>query len=178
MSHPCCPNPVVLQQLYAGPLGAHIDTCAQQLLDQGYACWTAKYTMRLLADLSGWLQRHALTATDLNEPRVDDFLQDRYHRCRPHRNDRSVPRRLLEQLRDHGVIPAPVVDTDTWASDRIACDFQHYLLPQRGLAPTTVCDSRDTVRRFLGARFGTQPLRWEALSTQDVTTFMLQQARR
>jgi len=42
MSHPWCPNPVVWQQLSAGPLGAHIDTCAHQLLDQGYASWTAK----------------------------------------------------------------------------------------------------------------------------------------
>lgn len=42
MSHPCCPNPVVWQRLYAGPLGAHIDTFAHQLLDQGYASWTAK----------------------------------------------------------------------------------------------------------------------------------------
>jgi len=35
MSHPFCPNPIVLQQLYTGPLGAHIDTFAQQLLAQG-----------------------------------------------------------------------------------------------------------------------------------------------
>ena len=42
MRHPFCPNPIVLQQLYTGPLGAHIDTFAQQLLAQGYASWTAK----------------------------------------------------------------------------------------------------------------------------------------
>jgi hypothetical protein len=52
MSPPFCPNPIVLQQLYTGPLGAYIDPFAQQLLTQGYASWTAKYTMRLLADLS------------------------------------------------------------------------------------------------------------------------------
>ena len=34
--------------------------------------------VRLLANLSRWLQRHALTAMDLNEQRVDAFLQDRY----------------------------------------------------------------------------------------------------
>jgi hypothetical protein len=104
MRHPCCPNPGVWQQLSAGPLGAHIDTFAHQLLDQGYASWTAKYMVRLLADLSRWLQRHALTATDLNEQRVDAFLQDRYRRYHTHRNDRSVMRRLLGQLREQGVI--------------------------------------------------------------------------
>ena len=77
MRHPFCPHPIVLQQLYTGPLGAHIDTFAQQLLAQGYASWTAKYTMRLLADLSCWLQRQPLAITDLDEQRVDDFLQGR-----------------------------------------------------------------------------------------------------
>jgi hypothetical protein len=42
MSHPCCPNPVVLQPLDTGPLGPPIDTFAQQVLTQGYAIWTAK----------------------------------------------------------------------------------------------------------------------------------------
>ena len=74
-----CPNPAVSQRLSTGPLGAHIDTFAQQLSAQGYARWTAKYTMRLLADLSSWLQRHALTATELNEQHaLRRFLQDRY----------------------------------------------------------------------------------------------------
>ena len=69
-----CPNPAVLQPLDAGPLGAHSDTFAQQVGHQGYASWTAKYTLRVLADLSHWLQQHALAATDLNEQRVNDFL--------------------------------------------------------------------------------------------------------
>ncbi|MFQ5937092.1 MAG: tyrosine-type recombinase/integrase [Acidiferrobacterales bacterium] len=178
MSHPFCSNPVVLQRLYACPLGAHIDTFAQQLLAQGYARSTAKYTMRLLVALSSWLQQHALSPADLNEQRVEAFLQHRYRRCRPNRSDRSILRRLLTQLRDHGVTPVPVVETDTSACNRIACDFQHYLLHQRCLAPTTVGDYLDTVRHFLRERCGTQPLRLEALQPQDITRFMVQQARR
>lgn len=134
--------------------------------------------MRLLADLSRWLQGQALTVTDFNEQPVDDFLRDRCRRCRPHRNDQPILRRLLEQLRDYGVLPVPGVETKTRACDRSACDVQHYLLQQRGLAPTTVRYSLDTVRRFLGERFGTHPLRLAALCPQDVTSFMLQQARR
>jgi site-specific recombinase XerD len=76
------------------------------------------------------------------------------------------------------VIPVPAVETTSHACDRLACDFQHYLLHQRGLTSTTVRYYLDTVRRFLGERFGTQPLRLEALCPRDVTSFMLQQARR
>src|SRR5881296_753682 len=112
MIEPFCPNPVILQQLYTGPLRTSIDAFAHQLLHQGYARWTTKYTMRLLADLSSWLQRHTLLATDLNEQRMQAFLHDRYQRCRAHREDRAALRRLRAHLREQGVIPIPMVESD------------------------------------------------------------------
>lgn len=178
MSHPFCPNPVMLQQLYTGPLGAHINTFAQQLVDQGYASWTAKYMMRLLADLSCWLQRHTLAAKDLNEQRISEFLQDRYRCYRVHREDCSTLSRLLDHLRDQDLIPARVTKAPTEPYHRIACDFQQYLIQQRALAPSTVRYYHDTVRRFLHSRFGSQPLRLEGLNSQDITDFMLQQTLR
>ena len=78
MIDPSCPNPALVQQLYAGPLGAHIDTFSERLLAQGYASSTPKYAMRLLADLSAWLQQQSLAVDDVDEPRVEDFLQARY----------------------------------------------------------------------------------------------------
>jgi len=62
--------------------------------------------------------------------------------------------------------------------DRLACDVQPSWLHQRGLAPTTVRDDRDTVRRVLGERLGREPLRLEALGPHDGTTCMVPQARR
>lgn len=61
------PNPIVVQRLQAGPLSAHIDTFAQQLFDQGYALWTVKYSVRLLADLTTWMQQQGLAITELAE---------------------------------------------------------------------------------------------------------------
>lgn len=61
------PNPIVVQRLQAGPLSAHIDTFAQQLFDEGYALWTVKYSVRLLADLTTWMQQQGLAITDLAE---------------------------------------------------------------------------------------------------------------
>lgn len=177
MIEPFCPNPVILQQLYTGPLRTSIDAFAHQLLHQGYASWTTKYTMRLLADLSSGLQRHTLLATDLNEQRMHAFLHDRYQRCRAHREDRAALRRLLAHLREQGVIPIPMVEIDRGMHSHIACDFQHYLLHQRCLAPRTVQSYLDTVQRFLGSRFGALPLRLEGLYARDVTAFMVQQAQ-
>lgn len=178
MSKQFCPNPVVLQRLSAGPLRAHINAVGQQLSQQGYTSSSAQYTMRLLADLSSWLLRQALTVADCNEQLASEFLQDRYRRCRPHLHDRAALRRLLEHLRDQGIIPIPIVATETYDSDRLVGDFQHYLLEQRCLAPTTVDYYIKTIQSFLRERFSTQPLNVEALCPQDITDFMIQQARR
>jgi integrase len=134
--------------------------------------------LRLLAALHRGLQQQALTAEDLNEPRARAFLPDRSGCCRPHRNDRPVFRRLLKHLRDQGVIPAHGIAPKARTRSGIARDFQPSWLPQRGLAPTTVAYDLDTVRRFLSARCGVQPLRLEALCPQDVTRFIVPQAHR
>ena len=173
-----CPNPVVLQRLLAGPLRTHINAIAQQLSQQGYTSSSAKNAMRLLDDLSSWLLRQALTAADFNEQLASKFLQDRYRRCRPHLHDRAALRRLLEHLRHQGIIPIPIVTTATYDSDRLVGDFQHYLIEQRCLAPTTVDYYLKTVQSFLRERFSTQPLNLEALCPQDITDFMIRQARR
>src|SRR6266436_4734057 len=147
------------------------------MLGQGYASSTAKYAMRVLAAFSTWLQRQDLTVTDLNEQHVEDFLYYHPWRRRPRRSDRSVLGQLIAQLRDHGVIPLPVVEAHHCACERVTGDLQHYLLHQRCLVPATVSSSLDVVRRFLHDRFGSHPLRLEALSTQDITDFMVRQHR-
>src|SRR5437899_9150 len=113
-----------------------------------------------------------------NEQLASEFLQDRSRRCRPHLHDRAALRRLLEHLRHQGIIPIPIVQTDTYDSDRLVGDFQHYLIEQRCLAPTTVDYYLKTVQSFLRERFSTQPLNLEALCPQDITDFMIRQARR
>ncbi len=172
------PNPIVVQRLQAGPLSAHIDTFAQQLFDEGYALWTVKYSVRLLADLTTWMQQQELTITDLSELPVHTFFQHRYQiRC-PHRDDRAILKKLLAYLRTVGVIAAPVKAVADPAYTSIVQAFQQYLVCQRNLAPSTIQHYLNTVVRFLIQRFGIQPPNPDALCAQDVTGYMLQQARR
>lgn len=172
------PNPIVVQRLQAGPLSAHIDVFVQQLFDEGYALWTAKYAVRLLADLATWMQQQGLTITKLAEQPVNTFFQHRYQNRRPHRDDQSLLKKLLAHLRATGVIAAPVKAVADPAYTSIVQAFQQYLVCQRNLAPSTIHYSLDTVVRFLSQRFGTQLPNLDALCAQDVTSFMLQQARR
>ena len=168
------PNPIVVQRLQAGPLSAYIDTFAQQLFDEGYALWTVKYSVRLLADLTTWMQQQGLAIKDLAELPVHTFFQHRYQLRRPHRDDRAILKKLLVHLRTLGVIAASVKAI----GDPIVQAFQQYLIYQRNLAPSTIHYYLNTVVRFLNQRFGTQPPNPDVLCAQDVTGFMLQQARR
>lgn len=172
------PNPGVLRRLRAGPLGAHIDTIAQQLSDQGFAVATGRYALRLLAALSTWLQDRGLGIAQLDEAAVDTFLQHRYRSRRPSAEDHPTLVRLLASLREAAVIPALAtrVETDEYAVIKQA--FQAHLIGQRNLAPSTVGSYLETVGRFLGWRFATQSLALGTLCADDVNRFMLEQARR
>lgn len=102
------PNPIVVQRLQAGPLSADIDTFAQQLFGKGYALWTVKYAVRLLADLTTWMQKQGFTITDLSELPVHTFIQDRYQIRRLHREDQAILKKLLTYLRTENIIAATV----------------------------------------------------------------------
>ncbi|MGZ8172893.1 tyrosine-type recombinase/integrase [Methylobacter sp.] len=172
------PNPIVVQRLQAGPLNTHIDTFAQQLFDAGYALWTVKYAVRLLADLTTWMQQQGLAITDLTELPVNTFFQHRYQLRCPHRDDQAILKKLLVHLRMLGVIAAPVKAIGDPAYASIVQAFQQYLIYQRNLAPSTIHSYLNTVEHFLSQRFETMSPNLDALCAQDVTGFMLQQARR
>ncbi len=172
-----CPNPAIAQRLSAGPLGKYIDAFVRQWSEQGYCVWWLKYAMRLLVDLSTWLQQEPVALTALDEQHAERFLQARYQRYRPMRSDRAILKQLLEQLRAAELIGAPIVDVDHHQRQQIEEQFQHYLRHQRGLAEATVHGYQATVRRFLDACFGTQAPRLETLCADDIARFMLQQTR-
>lgn len=172
------PNPVIVQRLQAGPLSAHIDNFAQQLFNEGYSLWTMKYATRLLADLTTWMQQQGFTITDLAELPVNAFFQCRYQIRRPHRDDGAILKKFLAHLRTHDVIAVPVKATGDPAYANIVQAFQQYLIYQRNLAPLTIRYYLNTVVCFLNQRFGAQLPNLDALCAQDVTGFMLLQARR
>jgi hypothetical protein len=132
------PNRAVLEKLHAGPLSAHSDAFALELLDRGYTPWTATYAMRLLATLSTWLVQEGLAIRDPNEAAFDAFLRCRDREFRPHREDRAVLARFLGHLREKGVITPAAERQGTDARSCIREAFQQHLIGQRNLAPTTV----------------------------------------
>jgi len=170
---------VVLRRLQAGPLGAYVDAIVGDLADRGFAAATATYALRLLADLSTWLQGQGRGVAGLDESMVEAFLRHRYQRRRPNREDHPTLARLLAQLREAAVAAPLRPAVASGEQSAIKAAFRQHLIGQRNLAPATVRRYLDTVGRFLDGRFATSPpLELGALGAQDVNRFMLEQARR
>jgi len=176
MIHHFFPSPKVSERLYAGPLGDHIDRFARLLLDQGYATKTAQEKIRLLADLSRWLERKQLNVKDLDEQRINKYLKFRATHHAPNRYEQPTFRALLKQLRNDGLIRicAPAVNDN--ALDRIENSFGRYLVQERGLTQTTVDNYLPIVRRFLTTRFDADVIPLEKLTSEDITRFILRHA--
>lgn len=168
-------QPRSAQRLRVGPLEPHLDGYARVLAEQGYSRQLGRQKLRLVADLSRWLERKRLPVQALDEARVRQFLNARWRRRRWQSIDHCSLSRLLSQLRQTEVIAAavrPVLDSPL---HRVEEDFGRFLSQERGLAPTTLANYLPIVRRFLVSRFGSKTLRLEALRSHDVSAFILHQ---
>ena len=169
------PQPRSARRLRVGPLEPHLDGYAGALAEQGYAREVGRLKLRLVADLSRWLERKRLPVQALDEARVRQFLGARWRRRRRQRADRSSLSLLLSRLRLAGVIAPvrpPALDSPV---DRVEEGFGRFLTRERGLAPATLADYLPIVRRFLVSRFGSQTLRLDALRSHDISAFVLRQ---
>jgi site-specific recombinase XerD len=170
------PEFLVAQRSRAGSLGDHIMTFAKLLADKGYATSTTKEHLRLVADLGRWLGRRELRAVDLDERGIVRFLQHRRRRGRLPRSNGATLRVLLGLLRDGGVV-RPVVPAAEGLIDQIERAFAQYLVQERGLSGASRANYIPVVRRLLTQRFGTGSVKLDVLGPEDVTRFVVHEAR-
>ena len=72
------PQPQELQRLEAGPIGPHIRSFADWIAKQNYSCGTGWVKLRLVARFSRWLQGHRITLKELDEVKIQKFLNGRW----------------------------------------------------------------------------------------------------
>ena len=168
------PDPAVSERLHVGPLSVYINSFARLLKEQGYARRTAEEKIRIVADLSRWLDRRQLRIKDLDEEKISEFLLCRAHQGRTLREERPTLRDLLKDLRRVGTIPAPPVDDS--ALYAIENSFARYLTQERGLTQATLDTYLQIARRFVSERFGPGAILLSELIPQDITRFILRNA--
>jgi len=166
------PKPEELRDFHVGPLGPHIGSFAALISQQGYSRDKGWHKVKLVADLSHWLQRKQVKLKQLNKARTDAFLRGRWSRMSKQSGDQLTMSQLLECLRQSRAICG---DTPVrrGSIDAMAQDYCTFLLQERALAPTSVQQYLPVIRRFLFHRFANSQIRLKNLCAKDVTDFVL-----
>ncbi len=178
MSENLCKEPVAAERLGRDPVEAHLDSVARLLVDLGYTSSTVRTSMWCLADFSRWVERSDVAVGDLDDRIIDIFLDERRRQGRLHRSHRPAVRRLVEYLREQGVVRAPTLERTSapLPAARLLSQYEEHLRAERGLAPASVVAYLPYARRFVDERFGEQPLRLRELGPRDVSRFILRYA--
>ena len=163
-----------LQRLQAGPLNTYIDKFAALLSELSYAKSTGQPHIRLVADLSRWLQQKQLKVKDLNEQLVAKFFKYRRRHLHIRRGDTATLQLLLKMLRGTGKISNPSLKISNSPIQQIERRFTQYLLEERNLSQATLLNTLPFVRQFLTKRFGKGPILLNELHSTDITRFVLQ----
>ena len=167
------------QRSQAGGLTSQLDAFWTALVDRGYAASTTREQVRLVADLGRWLERRRLSVADLDEAHLARFLAYRHRRGWKPRSNVATLRFLLRVMREMGVIPPVTLDAevDVGPVVRFEHEFSRYLVEDRALSISTRVNYVPVVRSLLSWRFGVGPVKVADLRPDDITGFIVRQAR-
>lgn len=161
----------------AGSLASEGEVLWSDLERRGYAPLTAKNHLRVLAHLSRWLSEAKLTPDQLSSERVAQFVARRREiGYRSYVSARGVEP-VLSCLRSAGVVPAAgprLIDESPLG--RLLEKYEAFLVRERELVQRTVRWYGRVAREFMAPR-GARALRMGQVVAQDVTAFVLREAR-
>ena len=157
----------------SGPLAPYAAGYAAELTRVGYTASGATLQLRLVANLSAWLDAAGLEPGALSPTEVDRFLAAR--RAAGHTRYASIRavRPPLEYLRGLGLVPLAPEPVSDAPIDRLLARYRRYLVVERSLASATASGYLAAVRPFLASRATLDGLALEGLSVADITTFVV-----
>jgi site-specific recombinase XerD len=167
-------NRDTIQEL--GVIDSYVDSFAAERAACGYASTTVRSQLTLLGHFREWLIRRRCDLHQLNDALVDTFVNSRKRRGRLHRGDATTLHQFLTHLRARGELPLPTPVVDESPLGQLQRDYEQYLTTERGLAPVTVSNYVDVLRRFLTDRFGNGPLELGTLDVSTITMFVIRRA--
>ncbi len=176
MKRPFRPGDVDLHRYRVGPLAPYVDALAARLSKQQYGYETARHKIRVVADLSLWLERRGLRAAQLDEQVIIKFLHRRRRYDPARRGDSSAAALMLDLLRELGVAPPPP-PAESSSRHPIERSFERYLSEERRLSQASLLNTLPFVQQLLAHCFGDGPIALDTLQPADVTGFVLRTVR-
>ena len=118
-----------------GPLAGVAEGFTEVLWGRGYSPRTVDAHMRMLRDLSGWLEDRGIALAAVDDD-FETYRSQSHTRTRTLRSPRGlVP--LLVFLRDQGVIAPSPPKALAVGPERLLVEFEEYLFAVRGLSGAT-----------------------------------------
>lgn len=156
----------------SGPLVGLVPAFREALFRLGYASDTVAQQLRLVADLSRWLDWKGLGPADLSESVVESFMRSR---SRKHVNLRTARalKPFIEFLEDTGIERKHDPPEALSTVDRLLGDFAGYLSSERALRPATVTNYLNQAGPFLRWRADHGGEDFETLGADEITAFLL-----
>jgi site-specific recombinase XerD len=167
------PRPEELQPFEVGPLAPYLASFGASLTRQGYCHANAWDKLRLVADLSRWMDRRHLAPKQLNEAQLEAFLQTRWKRTPMRSGDQATMTLVLRHLRQSNITAPPSLPAPRDDIELIERAYEDFLLTERSLVPASVEKYLPVARRFLSHRFGTGKVWLKKLRASDITDFVL-----
>jgi integrase/recombinase XerD len=163
--------------LMTGPLVPFEDAYREELRQRGYTVRSAVCEVRQVARFSRWLEAAGLTAAEVSELRVDEFLVWQRAEGR-YRSQRSRPGLLclVDVLRELDVLTADEPAAPRSPTEALLSRFERYLMIERGLATGTVALYSACVHRFVQGLPTDREL--AGLAAGDVTAAVLRESER
>jgi integrase/recombinase XerD len=155
-----------------GPLAPYADGFRENLAGKGYHPQVIGRQVRLMADLSSWLDGQGLSCDALVTEVAGEYLQAR--RAAGYRDLISAlaVAPLLGYLRGLGVAPTAVAPVPRTPADRLLAEFAGYLTRERGLSAASVGSYVHHARPFLAGLAAPLGAALGGLSAAQVTAFM------
>ena len=159
-----------------GPLADHLNAYLSLVRGQGYDPGSARIQIQVIVKFSHWLCRKGAELRDVDQSVVERFLQGHHDARSSSRGDAATLNRLLHMLRQNG---AAQKEKRTVPSrhEKLAEDYRHYLLQERGLSQATATNYLPFIEQFLSERFEKGRVNLSQLRAPDVTSFVQRHAR-
>jgi integrase/recombinase XerD len=155
-----------------GPLCELAEGFVEVLWVRGYSPRTVETQMRMVRDLSAWLERHDVGLAALDGAVIAAYVSVRRCRTPILRSARGLEP-LLGYLRDLGAIPAAEVAGPVDEPSRIMAGFEEYLRSRRGVSEATVRSYLSQVRPFV---VSVEPGGWGSVTAQRANRFIDERA--
>lgn len=140
--------PSTAQRLRSCILGSYLDTFSAGLFDLGHKLSTIRSKLWVVSDLTRWMCKKRLAVVDLDERRIDEYLEARRRRGRGCRGFGSTALRLLDGLRSDGMVRRAMATLADSPVAALLARYEGYLRRERALQDGTIAAYQSFVRAF------------------------------